>query len=271
MKFPNTVHSLPVRPHLDHLKKQAKDLLATLPSDAQLSDAQQQLAQSYGFSSWAQLKKAALERQPLTRALRELAAGKMCILFDERERENEGDFVVAAEAVTAKQINFMAQYGRGAICVALSAATADALSIAPQAKSAPAAAGAGTGADSEPSHGYDDSANWGPSIDLAGGSTGISASDRAETIRALLAESASLAQFRTPGHVPTLIAASGGLATRRGHTEGSVELMNRAGLKGAAVICEILNPDGTMARFDDLTSVAQQHDIALVTTADLLA
>lgn len=267
MKFPNTPRlpsqSLPVRPHLDHLKKQAKDVLATLPSDAQLSDAQQQLAQSYGFSSWAQLKKAALERQPLTRALRELAGGKMCILFDERERENEGDFVVAAEAVTAEQINFMAQYGRGAICVALSAATADALSIAPQVKSAPAGAGA--------SPSYGDSANWGPSIDLAGGSTGISASDRAETIRALLADSASLAQFRSPGHVPTLIAASGGLATRRGHTEGSVELMNRAGLKGAAVICEILNPDGTMARFDDLTSVAEQHDMALVTTADLLA
>lgn len=262
MQFPqsslSSSLSLPVRPHLEHLKKQAKDLLKTLGGDAQLCDAQQQLAERYGFGSWSELKKAALERQPLTRAVRELAAGKMCILFDERDRENEGDFVVAAETVTAEQINFMAQHGRGAICVALAADTAEALSIAAQAKTP-------TGDEST------DTANWGPSIDLAGHHTGISASDRAETIRALFASEASFEQFRSPGHVPTLIGASAGLKARQGHTEGSLELMKRAGLKGGAVICEIMNLDGTMARFDDLTSVAEQHDLALVTTADLLA
>lgn len=262
MKFPNQAitpsQSLPVRPHLDHLKKQAKDLLKSLANGAKLCDAQQTLAERYGFSSWPDLKQAVQERQPLPRALRDLTTGKMCILFDDRDRENEGDFVVAAESVTAEQINFMAQYGRGAICVAIAPDTAKALNIAPQEQLL-----AGT----KPV----DGTNWGPSIDLASHHTGISASDRAETIRALFASEASFAQFRSPGHVPTLIGASAGLSARQGHTEGSLELMKRAGLKGGAVICEIMNPDGTMARFAELSSVAEQHDLPLVTTADLLA
>lgn len=261
MKFLN--NTLPSRPHLDHLKKQAKQLLQSaqagedvpgLTADAQLTDAQFQLAKSYGFGSWQELRQAVEEQQPLVKALRDLAAGKMCILFDDRDRENEGDFVVPAMGVTAEQINFLAQRGRGAICLALSHARAGRLGIEPVTKSPQDA----------------DTANFGPSLDLASHHTGISAHDRAATIRALLADDADISQFKTPGHVPTLIGEPGGLEARRGHTEGSLALMAKAGLADGVVICEIMNADGTMARMSDLDSIAQELDLALVTTADLL-
>lgn len=258
------LRQLPPRPNLDHLKKQAKDLLHAaqtgealpdgLAKDSQLSDAQYQVAKSYGFASWPELKKAVAERQPLARALRDLAAGKMCILFDDVDRENEGDFVIAAQFATGEAINFMANHGRGAICGALSARRAEALGIHATDKAPPTA----------------ETANFGPSLDCASHRTGISAQDRAETARSLVQEGATLEQFKSPGHLHTLIAARGGLADRQGHTEGSLELIKKAGLLEGTVICEIMNADGTMARLPDLEQVALQHDMALVTTSDLL-
>lgn len=250
---------LPPRPSLEHLKKQAKQLLNSghpeLSADAQLSDAQYTLAKSYGFSSWPELKNAVDEQQPLSRALRDLAAGKLCILFDDKDRENEGDFVAAAQSITAEQINFMTKHGRGTLCIALSPERAKALGLKLAAKSP----------------GSLDTANFGPSIDLASHRTGVSASDRADTIKALMADDAKPEDFKSPGHVFTLIGSEGGLSVRQGHTEGSLELMKRAGLQDGAVVCEIMAEDGSMARFSDLEAAATEHAMALVTTSDLLS
>jgi 3,4-dihydroxy-2-butanone 4-phosphate synthase len=256
--------ALPTQPNFEHLKKQAKDLLTQIKvssSKAKLSDAQFVLAQEYGFASWPKLKHfvTSQDQKPLPeslrRALNDLQNGKMCILFDDEKRENEGDLVLAANKVSAEAINFMTKFARGTVCLALKERRVQELGLRlvnPERRSL-----------AEPA--------FLSSIDASGGiTTGVSAFDRAETIRRAVASGANSQSVHSPGHIFPLQAHSGGVRERKGHTELSLELMRLAGLGDAAVICEILNEDGTMARFPDLQNVSNKHGLALVHSSDLL-
>jgi 3,4-dihydroxy 2-butanone 4-phosphate synthase/GTP cyclohydrolase II len=247
---------LPPHAHLAHLRKQAKERLQELrrkDAGAALHDAQLSVAREYGFPSWPKLGKH-VRGQGLERALADLRAGRPVILFDAEGRENEGDFVLPATAATAAAVNFITKHGRGTLCLALTPERVDRLGLALMAPARQSPA--------DPAFTL--------SIDAAdGGTTGVSAADRAATIRAAAADDAGPQSVRTPGHVFPLRAEAGGLKARAGHTEGSVELMRLAGLAPAAVICEILNDDGTMARMPDLEGVAAAHGLALVRMSDL--
>lgn len=183
-----------------------------------------------------------------------LRNGEMVIVVDDPNRENEGDLVMIAELATPEAINFMAQYGRGLICMPVEPQIAKALSLDPMV--------------------FDNTDPYGTaftvSIDFDNGSTGISAQDRAETIRNAAKEWASPLDFKRPGHIFPLIAKPGGVRERRGHTEASVELAKLAGCRGAAVICEILNEDGTMARMPDLEVFAINHGLKIMTIEALV-
>ena len=177
-----------------------------------------------------------------------LARGRMIVLMDDEDRENEGDLLVAAHFADADAVNFMATHGRGIICLALTAGRCRRLGLAPQAKSGNG--GFGT--------------NFTVSIDAAEGiTTGTSAADRAATIRAATKANATAADLTTPGHVFPLMAADGGVLVRAGHTEAGCDLARLAGLAPAAVICEIMNPDGSMARRDDLRDFAARHQLKI--------
>ncbi|RME83798.1 MAG: bifunctional 3,4-dihydroxy-2-butanone-4-phosphate synthase/GTP cyclohydrolase II [Zetaproteobacteria bacterium] len=187
--------------------------------------------------------------------IEEIRAGRMVILVDDEDRENEGDLVLAAEWVTPEAINFMAKYGRGLICLALTQAQVDKLRLPLMVK--------------DPNEKF--KTNFTVSIEAAEGvTTGISAFDRARTIRAAIADDAGPDSIRTPGHVFPLMARNGGVLVRAGHTEASVDLARLAGLKPAAVICEIMNEDGTMARLPDLLRFAERHGLKVGTIADLI-
>ncbi|MDL1955585.1 MAG: bifunctional 3,4-dihydroxy-2-butanone-4-phosphate synthase/GTP cyclohydrolase II [Candidatus Desulfofervidus auxilii] len=191
-------------------------------------------------------------------AIEDIRQGKMIILVDDEDRENEGDLCVAAEKVTPEIINFMAKYGRGLICLALTAEKVEQLKL-PLMSS-----------DTHPSppHGT----AFTVSIEARKGvTTGISAHDRAVTILTAIADDAKPEDLVIPGHVFPLRARPGGVLVRAGHTEGSVDLARLAGLKPAAVICEIMNDDGTMARLPDLEKFAQKHGLKIVTIADLIS
>jgi len=191
-------------------------------------------------------------------AIEDIRQGKMIILVDDEDRENEGDLCVAAEKVTPEIINFMAKYGRGLICLALTAEKVEQLKL-PLMSS-----------DTHPSppHGT----AFTVSIEARKGvTTGISAHDRAVTILTAIADNAKPEDLVIPGHVFPLRARPGGVLVRAGHTEGSVDLARLAGLKPAAVICEIMNDDGTMARLPDLEKFAQKHGLKIVTIADLIS
>ena len=176
----------------------------------------------------------------------DLARGRMIVLMDDEDRENEGDLLIAAHFADADAVNFMATHGRGLICLALTAERCRRLGLAPQAKSG--RGGFGT--------------NFTVSIDAAEGvTTGTSAADRAATIRAATRANASASDLTTPGHVFPLMAADGGVLVRAGHTEAGCDLARMAGLAPAAVICEIMNPDGSMARRDDLREFAARHGL----------
>jgi 3,4-dihydroxy 2-butanone 4-phosphate synthase/GTP cyclohydrolase II len=191
---------------------------------------------------------------PVERAVEAIAAGRIVIVVDNPERENEGDFVVAAELVSASDINFMATHGRGLICIAMTRARLSELEIPPMASR-------GSDARHTAFHvGVDASAST---------TTGISAADRAATARALADPESSSREFTMPGHLFPLAADPGGLARRRGHTEASVELMRLAGLHAAAVICEIADDDGAMARRPRLSEIADRYRIPLVTTEEI--
>ena len=191
-------------------------------------------------------------------AIEDIRQGKMVILVDDEDRENEGDLCIAAEKVTPEAINFMAKYGRGLICLALTAEKVEQLKLPLQ----------GSEFHPRPPQGT----AFTVSIEARRGvTTGISAHDRAVTILTAIADDAKPEDLVTPGHVFPLRAQPGGVLVRAGHTEGSVDLARLAGLKPAAVICEIMNDDGTMARLPDLEKFAEKHGLKIATIADLIS
>ncbi|ATB32493.1 3,4-dihydroxy-2-butanone-4-phosphate synthase [Melittangium boletus] len=189
------------------------------------------------------------------RALAEIRKGRMVILTDDEDRENEGDLVMAAEKVTPQDINFMATHGRGLICLALNEERIRRLNL--------------------PLMVQDNTSSFQTaftvSIEAAQGvSTGISAADRAHTIQVAVAPNAKPADLSRPGHIFPLRAREGGVLVRTGQTEGSVDLARMAGLRPAGVICEIMNADGSMARRPDLVKFARKHQMVLLSVADII-
>ncbi|MGL5948364.1 MAG: bifunctional 3,4-dihydroxy-2-butanone-4-phosphate synthase/GTP cyclohydrolase II [Aeromonas sp.] len=185
----------------------------------------------------------------------DIKAGKMVVLMDDEDRENEGDLIMAASCVRPEDINFMARYGRGLICLTLTRARCEKLAL-------PLMVG---------NNGAQFSTNFTVSIEAAEGvTTGISAADRAVTIQAAVAANAQASDLVQPGHIFPLMAQEGGVLTRAGHTEAGCDLARLAGFEPASVIVEILNEDGTMARRPDLERFAQEHGLKLGTIADLI-
>lgn len=185
----------------------------------------------------------------------EIAAGRMLIVVDDEGRENEGDFLMAAEAVTPEAINFMATHGRGLICMPLTGERLDELQIPPMTDR--------------------NTSEQGTAFHVSIGAkglitTGISAADRAATVRAAIDPAARPEDISRPGHVFPLRARAGGVLERAGHTEAAVDLARLAGMKPAGVICEIMNPDGTMARRPQLEAVAREHGLKMITVEDLI-
>ena len=202
-------------------------------------------------------KKASTDSQfhTIPEALQDIQAGKCVVLVDDEDRENEGDLVLAAEQVTPDAINFMAKYGRGLICLALTPERVEELKLPPQSQENTATFGTA----------------FTVSIDAAKNiTTGISAADRATTIKLAVTPGAKPSDFARPGHVFPLKAHKGGVLRRAGQTEGSVDLARLAGLVPAAVICEIMNDDGTMARVPHLREFAKQHKLKIITVKDLI-
>ncbi len=189
-------------------------------------------------------------------ALEDLRQGKMIILVDDEDRENEGDLVIAAEKTTPEAINFMAKEGRGLICLSLTEQRANELEL--------------------PLMVQENSSSFGTAFTISieartGVSTGISAADRARTVQVAIEDDTRPFDLARPGHIFPLRAKKGGVLVRAGQTEGSVDLSRLAGLKPAGVICEIMNDDGTMSRMPELRKFAKKHDLRIVTIADLVA
>lgn len=200
-------------------------------------------------------KKAWSGLDPVEDIIAALRAGEMAIILDDEDRENEGDLIMAAAKVKPQDINFMARYGRGLICLTLSRARCEQLRL-------PLMVG---------STDRRGATNFTISIEAADGvTTGISAHDRARTVRAAVAPDARPEDLNQPGHIFPLMAQAGGVLTRAGHTEAGCDLARLAGLEPAAVIVEILNDDGTMARRDDLVTFARHHNLKIGTIADLI-
>ena len=192
---------------------------------------------------------------PVPELIAELAAGRMVILVDEEDRENEGDLVLAAEHVTPEAINFMAKHGRGLICLTLTRERCERLHLPPMATR----------------NGTRHGTAFTVSIEAATGvTTGISAADRARTVQAAVARDAKASDLVQPGHVFPLRAQEGGVLMRAGHTEAGCDLSAMAGLTPAAVICEVMKDDGTMARLPDLEIFAREHGLKIGTIADLI-
>src|SRR4249919_1340434 len=189
-------------------------------------------------------------------AIEEIRRGRMVILMDDKDRENEGDLCMAAEKVTPQAINFMATHGRGLICLPLTEERVKHLQLSMMVSENTSPFGTA----------------FTVSVDSASGiTTGISAADRAKTILDAIADDAKPSDLVTPGHIFPLRARNGGVLVRAGQTEGSVDLAKLAGLKPAGVICEIMNDDGTMARVPDLVKVAREHGVLMITVSDLIS
>ena len=188
-------------------------------------------------------------------AIDDIKNGKMVILVDDEDRENEGDLCMAAEYATPEGINFMAKYGRGLICLSLSEDIANKLNLPPMVSENRCRFGTAFTVSIEAKHGV---------------TTGISAVDRATTIQTAVADGAVSGDLVSPGHVFPIRAQKGGVLARTGQTEGSVDIPRLAGLKPAGVICEVMKDDGTMARMPDLEIFAREHHIRIVTIADLI-
>ena len=189
-------------------------------------------------------------------AIKDIKNGKMVIVVDDEDRENEGDFLMAAEMVSTEAINFMVTHGRGLVCVPLTKNLAEKLKLTHMVTD---------GADP-------DEANFTISIDHKRlTTTGISAADRANTIREIASDEAKPVDFRRPGHVFPLLAVDGGVLRRAGHTEAAIDLAKLAGLKPVGIICEIMNEDGEMARVPDLAKIAKKYDMKFITIKDLIA
>ena len=190
-------------------------------------------------------------------ALQDIRSGKLVIVVDDEDRENEGDFIVAAERATPEVINFMSKYGRGLICVAVTEDTCKRLDL-----------------DMMVTNNTDPHKTaFTISVDLLGHgcTTGISAHDRAKTIQALVSNEYKASDFARPGHIFPLKAKAGGVLRRTGHTEAAVDLARLAGLAPAGAIVEIMNDDGTMARLPQLIEIAEQFDFKLISIRDLIA
>jgi len=194
---------------------------------------------------------------PIDEILEDLAQGKMVVLVDDEDRENEGDIVCPAQAITPDKINFMLRYGRGTLCVALTRARCKQLQLAPQVTDNTTRLGTN----------FTVTVDAGPQL---GTTTGVSAFDRATTVRHLVAEEAVPEDFVRPGHVNPLTARDGGVLVRGGQTEGSVDLCRLAGLMPGAALIEVLNEDGTMARVPQLVEFCQTHGIKMCTIAHLI-
>jgi 3,4-dihydroxy 2-butanone 4-phosphate synthase/GTP cyclohydrolase II len=193
--------------------------------------------------------------EPVAETLEDIRAGKMIILVDDEDRENEGDLCMAAEKVTPEAINFMARYGRGLICLSLSPSMVDRIQL--------------------PMMVTDNQSKLGTAFLVSiearrGVTTGISAADRATTILTAVSDNVKPGDLVSPGHVFPLKAKKGGVLVRTGQTEGSVDLARLSGLKPAGVICEIMKDDGTMARMPDLEIFAAEHGLKIVTIADII-
>jgi 3,4-dihydroxy 2-butanone 4-phosphate synthase / GTP cyclohydrolase II len=192
---------------------------------------------------------------PVPELVTELAAGRMVILVDEEDRENEGDLVIAAEHITPEAINFMARHARGLICLTLTRERCEFLQLPPMASR----------------NGTKHGTAFTVSIEAATGvTTGISAADRARTVQAAVARDAKPSDLVQPGHIFPLQAQDGGVLMRAGHTEAGCDLAGMAGLMPAAVICEVMKDDGTMARLPDLQVFAREHGLKIGTIADLI-
>jgi 3,4-dihydroxy 2-butanone 4-phosphate synthase / GTP cyclohydrolase II len=192
---------------------------------------------------------------PIPELVAELAAGRMVILVDEEDRENEGDLVLAADLVTPEAINFMAKHGRGLICLTLPREHCERLQLPPMTRR----------------NGTQHGTAFTVSIEAATGvTTGISAADRARTVQAAVAPDAKASDLVQPGHVFPLQAQDGGVLMRAGHTEAGCDLARMAGLSATSVICEIMKDDGSMARLPDLEIFAAEHGLKIGTIADLI-
>ncbi|HPG36162.1 MAG TPA: bifunctional 3,4-dihydroxy-2-butanone-4-phosphate synthase/GTP cyclohydrolase II [bacterium] len=192
----------------------------------------------------------------IKKAVERIKAGQMVIMVDDEDRENEGDLVIAAQFANAENINFMAKNGRGLICLALENSIADQLDLPPMV--------------------VDNQSRFGTAFTVSieakcGVTTGISAADRATTIMSAVKDGAVPTDLARPGHVFPLRAKDGGVLVRTGQTEGSVDLTRIAGLKPAAVICEIMNDNGTMARMPELREFSAKYDIPIITIEDIIA
>jgi len=193
---------------------------------------------------------------PVPELLEEIRAGRMVVIVDDEDRENEGDLIMAAELVKPSDINFMVTHGRGLVCLPLTRERAGQLGLAPMVRANTAQF----------------QTNFTVSIEAAEGvTTGISAADRAHTIRTAVRPGARPSDLHQPGHIFPLIAQPGGVLTRAGHTEAGVDLGMLAGLEPAGVLVEILNPDGTMARRPELEVFAREHGLKMGSIADLIA
>jgi len=192
---------------------------------------------------------------PATEIIEELRQGRMVVLMDDEDRENEGDLVMVAEHCRAEDVNFMAKYGRGLICLTLTPGRCRQLNLPLMVN------------DTQ----YQRTTNFTLSIEAAEGvTTGISAADRATTIQAAVKKEAKPTDIETPGHIFPLMAQQGGVLTRAGHTEAGVDLARLAGAEPASVICEIMNEDGTMARLPELLEFSEHHGLKIGTIADLI-
>src|SRR5687767_2633069 len=201
------------------------------------------------------MRREATAISPITEIIAGIRAGEIVILVDDEDRENEGDLVFAAEFVTPEKINFLAKHGRGLICLSITEAHAERLGLKPMVE------------QNRSRHGT----NFTNSIEAAEGiETGISAADRALTVKIASAPSATAEDIIQPGHIFPIIAQPGGVLVRAGHTEACCDLARLAGLAPAAVLCEIMRDDGTMARLPDLLQFAAEHKLKIGTIADLI-
>jgi 3,4-dihydroxy 2-butanone 4-phosphate synthase/GTP cyclohydrolase II len=191
----------------------------------------------------------------IEQAIRDIKDGKMVILVDDEDRENEGDLCMAAENVTPQAVNFMATYGKGLVCLAMTAEKCDSLDLPPMVDNNTSPFGTGFTVTIEA---------------RCGVSTGISAQDRATTILTAVADDSTPRDLVRPGHIFPLRAKTGGVIVRAGQTEGSMDLARLAGLKPAGVICEVMDEDGTMARMPALEKFSQKHGVGICTIADLI-
>lgn len=196
------------------------------------------------------------ELAPISRIIEDARAGKMCIIVDDEDRENEGDLVIPAQFADAEAINFMAKYGRGLICLPLQSQQVRALGLPPMARH----------------NGSRHETAFTVSIEArAGITTGISAADRAHTIQTAINPEGRAEDIVSPGHVFPLEARDGGVLVRAGHTEAAVDIARLAGCVPAGVICEIMRDDGEMARLPDLLAFAKEHDLHVASIAELIA